>query len=1337
MVPPPSWMAGLLTLLAVVAVVLLALVAILAVHRMRAAAPEAAPPAARPSSHWVRRAVIRLAALTGSRSGIDAVPLLIVVGADSLGVQRLVPDLMAGNADLARAQQDLFSADCRMSLCRSGAIVSFTDGLLASERWATRWAALIKALGQARADQPFDGLVIALPADKFFGPDKLADDDLVVLGEQLYALIWTAQRDAGWTVPVYLVLNRCEVLTGFSATVAALPGSPSPLARTPFGWAVPFALASAFERRWVNEGIDALVARLSLLQSRLLMQAETTESAEQMLLFPEAVAALESPLALLLTPMLRPSAYHEAFMFRGFYFTGQPDRGADHVPDAFSARLFADTIFPEHVLARPANGAMTRRRRRIRTLQAALAVSLIAAVVGLAKVRGDRAARDTTRPLLDEIASLGHRVAARQAAGKMSGDSAAPAAMDYFAAAESQQLLMLMSGVSVDGLETWWAPLSLASGADTKLQDAIRGAYNVAVLREVGDKLTHQVPQLLQANERLPGAEPATAAGLSCAAAGGAPADVERLRQLTIGLTKYTEELHLYQGLTTNPQINDLQSLLDFALSVQLPSTFRSNNELYVSALSGAVAPALDIASIRRSVASVVQRQFTRALNGAYPASPLGLAVDGVLANAGDQGATPPVTNGIERLQRLSTALHAIEAQSALPDYGWLRDGTSVPALAASLTGIAALTATGGRSDVAPVDSRLPSELRNQAEDCLNRTRRHWLDARVFGDVPVLRVGDGAVGPSPPLRAVMASLDAFLVRPLVTAKFTPAVQRAEAADAPLFWNQQDLESLQMRSESYLLYASQDLSTSLPPAFRQQVLTAAGERLGQLVGNATARARGRGAERTGGQSTSAAALRDEIARFADAVPVLTNVISGLRDAGLTNSAEDLEHLLFGQATRLLLQVDTLLTRADPYQLVDPKLAFWSGAPPLAAAAFSAATLPELVGSLPARRDYVEALARDHAAPLVNYLRETMALSTGRVMAAQKRWQGILDTFDRYHRGDPANALSRLEQFIAADMDRIDIANCGQILALPNNGADWFAEQLGRIRSAVAARCGHVGQDDATSRFDDLADTFNRDLAGRFPFGGPGAPNADLGDVKRFFNRFGGNLTALRTRLATIGAYTRAGAVQFLDQLIATQAAMAPMLSDPVPDAPLTYDVTVEFRTNIGSDPGADQIAEATIRFGQRSLSSFDPARTTAWTSGQPVQLLLRWATNAPGVPVGDDAGSPRVSGLLVKYEFTGPWALLRLLTDQRPPPAILAQLSDRRPGMVGFILPLKHNPDAVGGGDTSVTAAHLFMRFDLNATLRTPGQPDQHAVVALPAFPVVAPRPGASAARTAP
>jgi type VI secretion system protein ImpL len=1339
------WFSTLLPVIAVVLAVLLLLSTVAAIRQFRGAepGPRPSPPGAvaAPSSGVdtaqtaiaaARRVAAWLAALTGNRRGIDGIPLLVAIGAGSADVQRMIPNAGPGAGDLARAQRDLFRGDCRLSVCPDGAVVSFEDGLLGSDRREERWTALVGGLLRSRPHRPFDGLVIILTADSIFGPRRRLDDDLVMMGEQLYQLIWMAQRAAGWRIPIYLIISGCECLTGFAATVEALPEPPSPLRDSPLGWRVPYALASAFERSWIREGIDGLVARLSILQSSLLMRSATTEDAEQLLLFPGAVAALAEPLSTLLTPMLRPSAYHEAFMFRGFYLAGQTDAVAATSQDAFTARLFPDRFFPEHVLAQPAQGAMTRRHRHIRIAQGALAFAVLLALIGVSQVRRNFDAVSTVRPLVEQIASLAERLRATTRRPGAGGGLALAALTQQVAARDTQGLLLAMSGVSLNQLETGWAPLSYATDANATLQRAIRAAYTIAVLREVRGRLRDQVATLLGADSTI--ATPAVHADdeAACEAHGATSADVERLQQVMQRLSQYGLQLRNYQDLTVNPQIANLKSLLQFALSVELPAGFSSNHDLYLEALNGAVAPPLLMGAIRGKVTDVLRPQFIRAFDAAYPGSQIGLAVDAVVSNADTQPAASPQgipqTSTVKRLQRLSAALHAIQAQASLPENAWLHDGTAIASIASGVDRAEELSTSGTGEDLAPVDNSLPLELRRGAAGCLTRTRQHLMGARVFDGVPVLAQNADAL--SSPLLSVMPALDGFLAQPVATVDLPPLVTGPTTGGPQLFWGPDDLQSLQRLTEAYLLFDAQNLPLSLPAAFRQQVKSAAGERLDVLVAEAIAHARRRGSDRRpSNQSGNAAVLHDEIARFSGAAPVLANLSAALRTAGRTTTAENLDQLLSDQAIRLLRQVDALLIQADPYQLVDRTLSFWSGNPPIAAAAFGAATLPELVGTLPARRDFAEALARDHAAPLVSWLQRATVLSSGASITVLNRWQGIIDTLDRYHRGDPANSLSRLEQFISADMDRIDPATCGQVVTATARGTDWFAVQLDNIRTAVAGRCGKATASDAVAQYDDLSATFNRDLAGRFPFGPVAAPDVDPDDVKRFYGRFGADLATLQTRLGGIGSYARAGAAHFVAQLAAVADALAPMLSDPAPNAPLTYAVDVEFRTNIGSDPGANQVAEATVEFGQQRLSSFATAKSSAWSNGQPVEVQLRWAENAPSIPVAVGESPVRVRGLVVSYEFAGTWALLRMMAAQTPAAGVLAQISDRRPGTVGFTVPLQRNPNAVSGGDSGLTVAQLFMRLGLTGIVRVPGQPDRHPALLLPVFPVAAPQPG--------
>ncbi|HEX3996046.1 MAG TPA: hypothetical protein VHX39_33160, partial [Acetobacteraceae bacterium] len=616
------------------------------------------------------------------------------------------------------------------------------------------------------------------------------------------------------------------------------------------------------------------------------------------------------------------------------------------------------------------------------------------------------------------------------------------------------------------------------------------------------------------------------------------------------------------------------------------------------------------------------------------------------------------------------------------------------------------------------------------AEISLASTRVRLAQAKLFGDTPILAITGGKVTLTPESQLVLAALDAFLSQPLVT---TPIIQLPAANDAaagPLLWDTQSLLSLQGLAEGYISFAEQHLSDSLPRSLRDSIEVAAGQRIKMLTQNAIAQAVTAGSAVPFGKG--AAALREEIGDFANAVPVMTNLRVALHQSQQSGAADQLDGLLFAQATRLLGQVDALLTAADPYQLADPTLSFWTGVPPLAAPAFGAASLADLTATLPARRDYVEALLRDYASPLVAYLQQSGVVPTGTSEALLARWQAIAATLAAYHQGDEVNSLSRLEQFIAGDMDATTLANCRQTAGSAGAGSDWFGQQLQNLRHAVLDRCAAVMNTDATSGYADLTAAFDQTLAGRFPFGPPNAPDADPGDVKRFFSAYGPMFVDLQAQLVQLPAYNRAGAAQFVADLAQDQTVLAPLLTNPAPDATLSYTAAIDFRTNVGSDPGANQIAETDVEVGQQTVSSFSATPSIAWTSGQPVQVRLHWATNAPAEPITAADPVPQVNSRVVSFNYSGAWALLRMLAAQRPDPATLAQLWDRRPETVKFAVALRPNPQAASGGQVGLTTARLFMRFGLTETLKVAGQPDRQIAIVLPNFPTAAPPPPAQA-----
>ena len=141
----------------------------------------------------------------------------------------------------------------------------------------------------------------------------------------------------------------------------------------------------------------------------------------------------------------------------------------------------------------------------------------------------------------------------------------------------------------------------------------------------------------------------------------------------------------------------------------------------------------------------------------------------------------------------------------------------------------------------------------------------------------------------------------------------------------------------------------------------------------------------------------------------------------------------------------------------------------------------------------------------------------------------------------------------------------------------------------------------------------------------------------------------------------------------------------MIEPPVP-APLSYEVEAEFRADPTRDRGGNQILEWSIETPSGRLSSLAGGGPLTWTAGQPVRLALRWARNAPSLPVARADGMPRVDGPVAVFEYRDAWALLSLLRIHTQAAAIDGSAFST----LAFSMPLARNPDARPAGRPAST-----------------------------------------------
>ncbi|MCR6632329.1 MAG: type VI secretion system protein [Magnetospirillum sp.] len=559
---PPPWFPWALLVVAVLLVVVVAVTLWWLIRRRdddeTEAAETAPPPEGESEERWfvarmrgqLRRTLGALADMTGGMGTPYGVPWVVVAGVEGAEAWSLIEGV-----DAASERTGQIPRAGTVRFCQRGALFHAGDDLLAHPGGLRRWRRLLRLLRLCRIHRPVDGLVVAVPAAMLDGPEALPFDRLADKGGQLYELVAATQRHTGLRVPVTVVVTRCDGLRGFGSLVTALP---VPLRGEALGWAVPYSVDTAFQPGWADEAVDSISIGLANVGLQVLMAPERPDDADGLMALPSRVRALAPRLKVLLAGMFQPSAYQEAFLFRGLYLAGAAPGTAGGM--AFAPGLFNDKVFPEHRLVRPVGGVLNVRTRHLRLAQGGLAVLLAVSAAGLIGLhfQAPQTAGGMT-PLLTTIdADL------RQMA--RGGDAAGPA----FVQGASVRLLQEMVRMNVTSLTTPLAPTSYVRDPDEVIEHAIAVGYDALIMREMRRRLEARLPAILaEEAQNLRG-----------------DGDVaQQLVRATGRVAEFDGAYHTYLDLPKSHRAEAVATLVRYTLDVELPSGFRENARLYQKAL--------------------------------------------------------------------------------------------------------------------------------------------------------------------------------------------------------------------------------------------------------------------------------------------------------------------------------------------------------------------------------------------------------------------------------------------------------------------------------------------------------------------------------------------------------------------------------------------------------------------------------------------------------------------------------------------------------------------------------------------------------------------------------
>jgi type VI secretion system protein ImpL len=1186
------------------------------------------------------------------------------------------------------------------------------------------WRQLQRLLAENRPIRPVDGIVVTLPCGDFLGPGRLDADALLAKADHMHRHLLDLQQRLGLQLPIYVLVTKCDWVPGFQSFWREAPASRRDEI---FGWSNGHDLDAEVTAAGFDQAFNGLTETLYRLHLDLAGKEADLADPEGALLFPTEFDRLREPLRLYCTSLFRQSVYHDAFFFRGLYFTGDggppprrmgglalaaPREPAPAEPlrrwPLFTRDLFAKKILRERNLAAIARSGQMPRTRPVRIAAACLAGLVVVGAVGLtvAGLRLKREAKSLMQPVTFIVQSMSREQLLA------TNPNAAPVSVS-----DATELLGMFAKLNVRRLRTAWMPTSWFSGIDDRIVDHFSLGFDTVILDAMRREFDRRTASLIDDATAGRGAPPA---GKPYALAGSPSA--RRIAAYVDGLRQIEHNATIYNRLGT-PQgsLADIEALTTYLLNAKLPHDFFVDSDLYSAALHHLAIRPFDPRVYRTPAVAGLQvllQPFDQLMAGSGPimdrfsevtASVAGL--DRAVATRGDAGG---------QLRRLGGALASVQTMLADPDFAWVlqRRVESDADFAALLNRI------GSSAFFGPT---IAQTLQARADLRLQQLQAGLVQVPLRGTTPLLDQSAGhlVLRLSPPAESLAAALPKMLERSFMAtpeARSIAAPGRGRASG----WDPDRLAQAIALYQSYELFLDAELQQT-PADFRRVVDAAARQRLDANMVAAIAKAQTDQAAAGGNQSPDMT-LFLEAQAFGRAARPLGDLLTVLSQLGFDHTYSQLRDVTGREAYGMLEQVDALLTREQLYA-VRRDIQPWNPTVPATLAAFGLRDDVEVAQYLDTERNWVARLANDGAQPLLDFLTRSDFTFNWRPVPLVPKWQRILIELQKYQNNNPRNSVSTLENFIRFDLAAVTPDNCvGQLRGARYAGTgDYFLDRRDALRQDLLGQCSSIASKSGAAGYAQLADQFNRALAGRFPFAATAPENdadeATLGAVVDYFRLFAANAPQVRKDLADGSTADEQDELAFLDQMEKVRAFLAPFLEQGGTELP-GFDVAADFRVNRGAERGADQIIEWHLAIADQVLSRGQKPEPARWHLSDPVTVTLRWAKNGPTSPVLQGVSDAQeMQTRLVTWTYDDRWALLHLMVDHRTPTEQLDRRSDLAPQVLKFtaqtvqvIGPETRAPGPVG-------EARAFIRVRLS-TLPPGGKAPVPLV--MPAFPTHAP-----------
>jgi type VI secretion system protein ImpL len=1272
-----------------------------------------------------RQAVELIEGNIAARSERYGIPWVLVLneGLEQRGLpieQSGVPSALSSEAASAATSQGIswHFFDKGVVVEMQGAYLGSPDDDNAAEK---PWDEFLNLCRKYRPQRPFDSVVITVPASMLMDSSPDAALELGKMARLAHRRLWLAQNRFAMRFAVYVAVSGCESIEGFSAFARTLP---EPMRAGMLGWSSPYDLSSTYQGSWVGDALDGVVRTISDTSAELFAGNQTLSNTSSFFLLPNRIEALREQLQVYTDELMRPSAYHEPFFFRGIYFTGNSSQSAQSASlslaesesdqtlgaldtndlvaqlmqePAFLRDLFEKKIFMEYGLARPSRQALTRpmltRVGRVAAIVVLGGWSVGLVVTGL---QLNRRGHELTSTLQQIEVDARYRIQKINRGEPIPPDWYRTRTLSLLGVIEELGSQKMFS-VFMPGSWPVWDNLDARAVERVELEF---GEIAIGTLRRElyarASELTG-VAQDESTSELIIGGEcvnpvPTGGSTHKIALAVEDTAEFAAILQYLSSVERLEQALEAMQRLQKGDsnEANDLRLLVKFTLGAELPNNISQSLRLLRGSDSGAgAAGGVNVMHMQQAVrcslvkgmSALDQRVF---VNNDLMVMERQLAALTYRLLSTDFRVTgfPQTVAGYKEILGL---IREQESMLATGRGSWMHEVNFDlgKAYSAALDRIAQAPKLLGPESAEQVRQHSVNEFLKFSTEFSGRFNPEQQGVITWQEK------EARYALSPERLGLRDAITGLLGQPFMTLPGDRDIPEIPSQGI-LMWDVTKLDQALALGEVRKKFLAEGL-LKFPASNRPGVVAFLDSQFAHLVNDRLVDALSVSGRVDAANVTDANA-------FDAARTRLVRVQVLLSELGANTTADTLQRLVSADASARLRQIDNSLNQSDLYAIRGRDFSYWSGDRGPLLQAFGVPDAQAMQQYLALQFSRADALGRQAEV----YLPSLDKVSTDGKLAT--RWQAINRELERYRSKNPNSSLGLYEQFLLTAGADIDRGSCAEKLNGKSPGArpaDYFAERHVQVYNALLKRCNELRYSEQVEMWTAFANTFNGQVAGHAPFAMPGGKDvldADYDDVNQLLKSSEKLARVLKESSAGTRAAGQSPAVRrFSDQFERVRTFLAPLY--PPEDGMVPgYDMGVEFRANQLAEVDGNKVIDWVLDVGPQTLKLRDVPRLLRWEPGMPVTLTLRLAKDAPGNAL-PDAQQPALSvdGKTVIYRFTDTWSLVRMVQRQREPDP--SGRGDLRTQLLRMEFPVGTGTEPGKGAQPDVRAK-VFLRLTL-------------------------------------